>query len=361
MLFSDFAGLSKNVTWDYYREIFGPAFKPTDMHPLDDLLARQGKEMEANKALGRYFQGAFQVLRPLPIPATRLAAPGGTAEGCRRVEAVPPAHAGVEVLIRRGVSSLRQGRHRGPGGRSGRGPAQGEIRGPAIGFQCRSNQFARCPTSASRSRSVSSRPPGRWVISSEPQASDCSGGSSCCPCHKVAARIENAGCLADGPPDPSRPVPGSPADAGAHYVRNARAALAVLLSNLEGHEEDRDLISAIRDQMEEVRNRLDRLRSSLCDVAYPFDHAKGQMSLGEYALATVPPADNLGAIYEAADELLGKLPSAYVRMVGRMVVMAEQVERLLGLEPLPDPRGTRRTVPRESPAVWSSLRFTPVD
>jgi len=41
-LFKDFPSLSKNVTWDFYRSIFGAHFKPADMHPLEDLLPTAG-------------------------------------------------------------------------------------------------------------------------------------------------------------------------------------------------------------------------------------------------------------------------------------------------------------------------------
>ncbi|MHC4179555.1 MAG: M48 family metallopeptidase, partial [Planctomycetota bacterium] len=75
VLFSDFDSLSRNVTWDFYRAIFGPGFKATDMHPLDDLLARQSTELEAGKALERYFQGEFHSLRPLPLPGAHATAP----------------------------------------------------------------------------------------------------------------------------------------------------------------------------------------------------------------------------------------------------------------------------------------------
>jgi Zn-dependent protease with chaperone function len=39
LLFSDLDALSRNVTWDMYRGMFGSQFKPNDMHPTDQLLA----------------------------------------------------------------------------------------------------------------------------------------------------------------------------------------------------------------------------------------------------------------------------------------------------------------------------------
>jgi Zn-dependent protease with chaperone function len=39
LLFSDLDGLARNVTWDMYRGMFGSQFKPSDMHPTEELLA----------------------------------------------------------------------------------------------------------------------------------------------------------------------------------------------------------------------------------------------------------------------------------------------------------------------------------
>ncbi|MFC1597805.1 M48 family metallopeptidase, partial [Planctomycetota bacterium] len=87
VLFYNLPALSRNVTWDFYREIFGPQFKPSEMHPTDDLLARRTREVEAGKSLARYFQGEFNTIRPLPLPRDPPAAPANPQECVQRVEA----------------------------------------------------------------------------------------------------------------------------------------------------------------------------------------------------------------------------------------------------------------------------------
>jgi Zn-dependent protease with chaperone function len=43
-LFSDFDALARNVTWDYYRGVLrAPSLKPSDLHPVDDLIAQKRK------------------------------------------------------------------------------------------------------------------------------------------------------------------------------------------------------------------------------------------------------------------------------------------------------------------------------
>jgi hypothetical protein len=120
-------------------------------------------------------------------------------------------------------------------------------------------------------------------------------------------------------------------------LRNAHAALAVLAGNIEGNEENPALGDAIRSHRKEVLGRVLRIRHALSAATYPFDHAKGRISIGEYALPEGVEDDNLGAIYEAGAGLLENLSGLLVRIASRMAAMGERVELVLGLEPLPEP------------------------
>jgi hypothetical protein len=89
--------------------------------------------------------------------------------------------------------------------------------------------------------------------------------------------------------------------------------------------------------MHRVIKQIKLVCSSLGDVRYPFDHARGDISLSDFALDRSLDPDDLGGIYEAGDEVLDKLPMLYVRMLGALVYAAEQVECALGLPALPEP------------------------
>ena len=75
LLFNNFAKHSKYVTFDYYREVFGDELKREDLHPIDELLERQGEEQETFKTLHRYYQAQYSPLRPLSLPRWIIAAP----------------------------------------------------------------------------------------------------------------------------------------------------------------------------------------------------------------------------------------------------------------------------------------------
>ena len=69
---------------------------------------------------------------------------------------------------------------------------------------------------------------------------------------------------------------------------------------------------------------------------YPFDHAQGLMTLGRYAVASLPAADDLGAGAGGGGQMLDSTASLEVRIFSRLAVMAEQVEAALGLPTLPE-------------------------
>ena len=74
-----------------------------------------------------------------------------------------------------------------------------------------------------------------------------------------------------------------------------------------------------------------------CD--YPYEHAKGKITVGEFSLTSLPDSDNPGEIYEAAESLTESAIRLRARLTGHLCLIAEQVESVLGLEPLAQPVG----------------------
>jgi hypothetical protein len=129
----------------------------------------------------------------------------------------------------------------------------------------------------------------------------------------------------------------------AHAVENQLTAvrdlqiayqqLAVLVNRLEGEENNEKLVRQVRLKMEDLRQILARLRRLLMDITYPFEHTQAQMTLGEFAIVNVPGKDELGPLLEGAYEAVDRLFRVYVRLVGRLAHLAELVENELGLPP----------------------------
>ena len=59
--------------------------------------------------------------------------------------------------------------------------------------------------------------------------------------------------------------------------------------------------------------------------------------MAEYSLEEMPDRENPIHIYEAAEQFGMAMSAFYPRLAGRLAIMAEKVETLLGLPPLPEP------------------------
>ena len=117
-------------------------------------------------------------------------------------------------------------------------------------------------------------------------------------------------------------------------LRNNNATLAALLGHINGNERNESLVREILDYAGRVRKQMTELKSVFERVDYPFDHAAGQMSISSYLIKIVPLEDQIGVIYEAANEMVEKLFQIYARAISRMCVIAEAVEAAQGYEPL---------------------------
>ena len=120
-------------------------------------------------------------------------------------------------------------------------------------------------------------------------------------------------------------------------LRNSHTAGMILAQNLQGHEQDSDVINALLHYMRAMHRSIGELRNSLIKVDYPFKHGRGKLSIASYCSDVAPTADDLGGLLHAGDEFLDRLPTLYVRVMGQLAVMGEFVESAVGLPPLKQP------------------------
>jgi hypothetical protein len=113
--------------------------------------------------------------------------------------------------------------------------------------------------------------------------------------------------------------------------------LVALFEQLSQDNSNQATIQMLQDQLGRSRSLIVNIRAALDSFAYPYDHAKGQISLGEFALSELPDGDNPGQIYEASGSLIESTSRLRARLAGHLCLVAERVESALGLEPLPEP------------------------
>ena len=89
VLFTDYDGLCKRATREFYQQIFGEQLNPEEIFPLDQLLTRQAQEQQDFRALHRYLQSAFRIDRPLRLSSWQFDAPAETEPVIKLVQDAP--------------------------------------------------------------------------------------------------------------------------------------------------------------------------------------------------------------------------------------------------------------------------------
>jgi len=118
----------------------------------------------------------------------------------------------------------------------------------------------------------------------------------------------------------------------------AKQVLGLLVARYSAgkNEKNQPLINAILRGASDLRDKLEELRWKVGEaVDYPFEHANEDISVGRFALPPVlPDKDDVGGLLEVAEAAIDRLLNLYRRALGRLTVTAEEVERVLGLEPI---------------------------
>jgi hypothetical protein len=338
VLFSNSDALSRDVTWDLYRHIFGPQFKASEMHPVDDLLARQGTEIEAGKALDRFFPGRFHSLRPPLLHDTYLAPPDDPRQVLAQLKQAR------RQMLDAAAAYSRDCRLFVEADKAGIEAAQAAAL-LATGFKISRKEFStpiRDEDAARHALADTLRQQRQLAESMQPYERAAGqrifAALTLLHAPQVAAKIEDA---KQAQQRSAQLLSALSALIGQYRIlfelRNAHATQAALLSRLDGNEENQRLIKALLKRTASVANHLRQLRTTFARHRYPFDHAKGETTIGNYLVEALPSNDQLPEALQTSETLLERLPSLYCRILGRLVTVVENVEKALGLDPLPKP------------------------
>lgn len=337
-LFKRFDFLSRAVTWDFYKEVFGKELKKSDIHPVDDLMERLKVQQAAWKAVRRFFQDHTSWYRPRPTPTAAW----------QIAEDIP---ATVQNLkrYRAKMLNLEEGY-----GKAWKVYDEADTRLIEIllaealqraGVKVRSKDFSTSLTTRSEvhdAKEAEEVKQGRV----EPKLAPFE--------QAVADRLYAALSLART--KTLAPVIAHDGFSVAEIdqllemfqhvnerlgqllmIRDSQITLGKLLSILSDNNDNEKLINHIRQSMQTLFEHITDLRSSFEDLAYPFDHARADISVADYLLKEIPDRENPVALYEAADGIGNALPPLQARVLGRLCQIAECVETHFGLPLLENP------------------------
>jgi Peptidase family M48 len=338
VLFSSFDAAGKNVTWDFYCSVFGPTVNPQSLHSTADLLARSDAEAQAAKARDRFFAESFTVLRALRLPVLQgqvTQRPSvwqeELAQARTEMESLADDYREQIKVFDRIDTRLIQSCQ-----------ARSVL---STGVRLRADRFDEAfpsQTEATRICDGAASELARMASHME-DFEDAAGRRLRADLMLLfdpatAARLPEA---AAWQADCRKLLPVVSLVATSHAVlmeiRNNNAMLAALLGHWEEKNQSQVLSRVTLGCAVRVRSQLSDLQRQFEALDYPFDHAAGQMSVAKFLLTTVPSPREVGAIFEAADEVLKKLMELSARALNRLCVIAEAVEADHGYQPLPAP------------------------
>lgn len=122
-------------------------------------------------------------------------------------------------------------------------------------------------------------------------------------------------------------------------VRELRMQLYGLLpfAGLDPRRIDRQLGGHVIGQCRTVAGWVENVRMSLFEIAYPFEHARGNITCADFAVPAAPQQDQVFEVMEAALTTIGRFDSLLARVLARLTLIAERVETALGFKPLQVP------------------------
>jgi Zn-dependent protease with chaperone function len=335
-LFIHYDHLCRGVTWDFYRGIFGPAFQPSQMHSVDDLLARQQQEKGASAALDRFCLGGFNILRPLRLPTVHVARPASAKQEAARLKQARqqmiderPAYQKTWTQYDQADTHTLQA-----AGAAAMFRAGLPLRGVQFEIPVDSREHIRRARESARSEM-------QQLTGALEPFEDALGQRLVSALQllfvpQVAERLERAATWQSEAP---RLLPLLQNLSGqlraTAEIRNLATGMELLVRRLEGNQSNQSYVEALTELGNDAGEALGRVYTSLSNEPYPFDHSDATMTVSRFLMPDGPPVKgDTGAQYDAAGQFVDRLQTLYPRVASRLAEMAEAVERVLGLQPL---------------------------
>jgi len=303
ILLNEFEAHCEAVTWDYYQSIFGSKLHKEDVHDLDKLLVMQAQEQNAFMALNRYLQGCYRSSRSLPLPARQLAA-----ESAFEAEDEAEIYQQLEGLRKRlmdGATIYQKDSALSTSASSAELDEQAQLR--MTEFEEVAGQRLH------HSLRLLATPK---IAQKLPQATEY---------QQDLARLMPTLQVLDEQLDSFQDL------AQNHFMLEQR------LQELSQNGNNEAVINALLEQRDKNLACMKGIRTEFDKTAYPYSHAKENLSLGEFLLDTLPSNDDIQDIYEGGGHMLQSTARLRARLTGHLCLMAEEVEDALGFERLPEP------------------------
>jgi len=330
ILFKDFHELCRSLTLYHYQQDLELKITPQNLVATEETMTGASAEVEGGAAVDRYFLSGTTLfrplalteadVRPLPDPNQSLA---NLVEARQRMQA---ARARTHDALKAWTEADE---------RAIRAHQAGQLL--LVGFKIRPKDFqvgAATGEAAKQAEAEAMRELAR--ASSELEEFDRDARTRLASAlqllqePEVLAAFENREELQREMVNLVRVLDSlRPALVSLFELRKEHAALYVLITNRENFSDIERVDFRIHKVAQTINRTIADVQLKLCRVPFPFSHARGRMFVADYARHDPPdPHAVLNALQQCTTHLQ-RLPMLYSRIIGRLVLVAEQVEARL--------------------------------
>jgi len=330
-LFSDFAAVSKRVTRHQYEKHFELEFTEQNLMPAEEILRESAASAQANAMVAKYYGSVNLSLKPLlatgALPAiTNEAEAIGTwreareaTEALRAEAAELSAECGEQqkrlVELISAHTLTKAGFKLKPG-------AFGLPDEPlSLSEQKTAARSALEETTAAISDRLARLDPFMAALRQRVTLA-----LRLAPTGKSGLSAEGAGELAALAPLLAAVGAEMPR---AHEMGSKLSAFA-LLAQIRGNHSDPAAVDKIVSALAaELQSWISGIQERLKPFAYPFPHARGQLTVAEYARSEKPAEFELQRVYQDGQSHVDRLFALHYRLIGRILVHADAAETSL--------------------------------
>jgi len=116
-------------------------------------------------------------------------------------------------------------------------------------------------------------------------------------------------------------------------LRDAFAVTHILAINLKGNEQLPRLIRQIKLNLSQTHNRAAELIEQLAPTWFPFADERGAITIGQYLCESLPGEEDIEGVMREAGGVIDRYMQLYLRLVGNLASVSEQVEVIAGVAP----------------------------
>jgi Zn-dependent protease with chaperone function len=356
-LFANLEALERRTSLAFYKELVGNQVRPQDLLPMDDVKERQERVQSERAALERYFRDP-NPLKGLPLPP----------------ELPPPADPAAAIAelgrTRTTLAARDEGGHAGAGERYRTATKERlvALRAQAViqaGYSIRAGDFNLTDGQLVSANRAAAEAQSQMKWNGEQLASFEAVevrrlllSLSLLELPRVAARLPE---LEHGREEAKRLLACasflSARFPGMFALRETLSRLEILSVQVKPDQENPRLNAALQEHMDTLQEQLKELHRGLRDRSYPFDHARREITLAQFTIPAMPPANDFQRLLVTAEQALERLHDLYERLLGRLTWLAEQAETALdlpALAPSPAPESSPATSPSAGPHIPES-------